>query len=82
MARAVADLDKTVKDSAQNYATKDMTDDHETRITKLETKNIIKDTLLWVGLVASAIINIILYITFFSGRKNNVIQLRYFPQSS
>lgn len=67
MAKAMKDLHDSVKDSSKHCAQKEVTDDHEMRITKLETKNIIKDTLLWVGLVASTIINIIFIYNLFSG---------------
>lgn len=69
LAKSVGDLDASVKEQAKNYATKDVTDDHEKRIGKLETKNIIKDTLLWVGLVASVITNIVLIYNLFGGGK-------------
>lgn len=69
LARSVGELESSLKESSKNYATKSTTDDHEKRIAKLETKNIIKDTLLWVGLVASAIINIILVYNTFGGGK-------------
>lgn len=70
MAQGIKDLDQTVKDSAKNYATKATTDDHERRLKKLETKNIVKDTLLWVGLFCSAIINIIFIYNLFSGGQS------------
>lgn len=69
MAKAMQDLDQTVKDSSNNYATKATTDDHEKRLKKLEVKNIVKDTLLWIGLVASALINVIFVYNLFSGGK-------------
>lgn len=69
LAKSVGDLDASVKEQSKHYATTATTDDHEKRIQKLETKNIVKDTLLWVGLVASAIINIILVYNTFNGGK-------------
>lgn len=50
MAQNMRDLDTTVKESAKNYATKDELSEVDKRVKRLETKNIIKDTLLWVGL--------------------------------
>lgn len=39
--------------------------DVEIRVTKLENKNDLKQTLLWVGLVASVIINIVMVAKLF-----------------
>jgi hypothetical protein len=69
LTRSVSDLDSSVKEQSKHYAPTSVTDDHEKRIGKLETKNVIKDTLLWVGLVASAIINIVLVYQQFGGGK-------------
>jgi len=40
MAKAMKDLHDSVKDSSKHYAQKEVTDDHEMRITKLETTNL------------------------------------------
>lgn len=41
------------------FATQQAHNELKARVAKLETRNNVKNTLLWVGLVASAIINII-----------------------
>lgn len=76
MGQKIIDLDNTLKDNTKNYASKtelevlsDDLDATKRRVSKIETKNIVKDTLLWVGLVASAVINIVFVYNLFTGGK-------------
>lgn len=66
--KQIEELKQTIANMNSLFATKSSLSDVETRVTKLEARNNIKSTLLWVGLVASAIINIIaLYNLFTKG---------------
>lgn len=55
----VKEVKTIIQDLPNGFATKDDLAAFDKRIVKLENKENIKNTLLWVGLVASAIINII-----------------------
>lgn len=62
----IRDVKKLIRDLSNGFATKE---DHarlEARVDVLEKRNGFKQTLLWVGLVASAIINIIVIYNLFS----------------
>ena len=63
----VNELKEVVERAANNFATKDELGRLEVRVGLLENRNGIKNTLLWVGLVASAIINIVVIYQLFSG---------------
>jgi archaellum component FlaC len=41
-----------------NYAAQKDVLDLESRVVKLETRRVVKDTLVWVGLVASVLLNL------------------------
>lgn len=67
MAEEITKLGEKIDDFTHSAASKE---DHiklEARVTALEKKDTIKQTLLWVGLVASAIINIVMVYKTFSG---------------
>jgi len=70
----IQSLKYSVEEAAKNYATKEdvaeLKTNHDSRITKLETKQTLKTTILWVGLVASAIINIVVIYQLFTGGKS------------
>jgi hypothetical protein len=67
ISREIHELKKTIANMPNGFATKD---DHiklERRVVKLEEMKNLKNTLLWVGLAASAIINIIALYNLFTG---------------
>jgi len=68
MAKDIKSLTDTVSKFPDGFATKDALAGVDSRVTKLESRNGIKNTLLWVGLVASAIINIVVIYQLFSGK--------------
>lgn len=57
-----------LKDILKGHPTQKAFDELDERVTALETKNTLKNTLLWVGLVASAIINIVVIYQLFTER--------------
>lgn len=59
MREDISELKELIKEMPNTFATKSEVTDLRLRVIKLEAKNGIKTTLLWVGLVASAIINIV-----------------------
>lgn len=69
MSQKIFDLERLIKESQKTYATKEALSLLEGRVTSLENIKNLKNTLLWVGLVASAIINIIVIYQLFSGGK-------------
>lgn len=65
----IAQLKKIMETLPSGFVTKD---DHmalDRRVVKLEGKDNLKNTLLWVGLVASAIINVVVIYQLFTGKK-------------
>lgn len=69
LAEGLSTVNKKLDDAASNFVAKDEAVAMEKRIAKLESRNDLKNTLLWVGLVASAIINIVVIYQLFSGNK-------------
>jgi hypothetical protein len=67
ISKKLEELENTLKSQQAIYATKETVADIETRVTILEERNTLKNTLLWVGLVASAIINIVVIYQLFTG---------------
>lgn len=73
MSQKIGELNSTILKQSATHATKEEVDefkiDVNARLKVLETKNTIKDTLLWFGLVASAVINIVFIYQLFTGNK-------------
>lgn len=67
MRNDMADMKKILETMPSAYVTKEEHAAHDRRLIALESKNNLKNTLLWVGLVASAIINIIVIYQLFTG---------------
>lgn len=65
----VASLNGKLDSLLATFAEKDDLLALEKRVVRLEGRETLKNTLLWVGLVASAIINIILVYNTFGGGK-------------
>ncbi|MBV1778666.1 hypothetical protein KRR55_06010 [Paeniglutamicibacter sp. ABSL32-1] len=65
----ISEMKELIKGFPALFATKVELAALDTRIKNLERRNGIKTTLLWVGLVASAIINIIGAYRLFDGPK-------------
>lgn len=68
MNQEIMGLKNAMKEMPNGFADVKSVSSLEARVVKLEDKNSIKQTLLWVGLVASAIINIVVIYQLFSGR--------------
>lgn len=68
MTQSINSLEKKVDDLPNGFASIKSQSVLEARVAVLESKNNIKTTLLWVGLVASAIINIIALYNLFTGK--------------
>lgn len=60
-------INKKLEVMTDVYASKEDLEEVKVRVLALETKNNFKSTLLWVGLVASAIINIVVIYQLFTG---------------
>lgn len=69
MRQDINDLKDLVRSQSGLYAPQRDLEELDKRVAKLEGRNNIKDTFLWVGLVASAIINILVIYQLFTGRK-------------
>ena len=67
MADQLDKMSNKLNELTTNFAEKEEVAKLEIRVEKLEGKNGFKQTLLWVGLVASAIINIIALYNIFTG---------------
>jgi hypothetical protein len=67
ISQKLVELDQTMKALPNGFASlKDLTE-LEARVVSLESRQNIKNTLLWVGLVASAIINVVVIYQLFGG---------------
>lgn len=62
-------INKKLDSMSETYATKEDHDELKVRVVALESKNTLKNTILWVGLVASAIINIVVIYQLFVGKS-------------
>lgn len=51
-------IDRKLDELGSSYASKSGMDELENRIVKLENRRLIKDTVIWVGLVASVLLNL------------------------
>lgn len=51
-------IDRKLDELGSSYASKAEMDDLETRVVRLENRRIVKDTVVWVGLVASVVLNL------------------------
>lgn len=69
LADGLAGVNKKLDTAASNFVDKSEASALEKRVTTLEKRNDLKNTLLWVGLVASAIINIVVIYQLFTGPK-------------
>lgn len=69
MREDIHELKRLVESMATSFATKDEVEAVKKRVSKLERRNDAKNTLLWVGLVTSAIINIVVIYQLFAGNK-------------
>lgn len=67
MRQDITEMKKILETLPSAYVTKESHAELEVRVAALETKNTLKNTLLWVGLVASAIINIVVIYQLFTG---------------
>jgi len=65
----MAELKALMESIQKGFVSKDDFISHDKRIAKLESFNGLKTTLLWVGLVASAIINIVMVYNLFGGGR-------------
>ncbi len=68
MRNDISELKKIMETMPNGFATKDELMQLDKRVVTLESKNNLKNTLLWVGLVASAIINIVVVYQLFTER--------------
>lgn len=62
----IKELKDIVKEMPNGFVTKDQHAELDKRVVKLEDRQNLKNILLWVGLVASAIINIIALYNIFT----------------
>jgi hypothetical protein len=69
MREDISELKKLLETMPGAFATKDDLAGLTARVIILEKRNGAKNTLLWVGLVASAIINIVVIYQLFTGSK-------------
>lgn len=67
MAEQLQAMSDKLNELTNSFAEKEEMAKLEVRVEKLESKNGLKQTLLWVGLVASAIINIVVIYQLFTG---------------
>lgn len=51
-------IESKLNDLGSNYAGQKDVLDIENRVVKLETRRVVRDTLIWVGLVASVLLNL------------------------
>lgn len=72
MRKDIAELKALMESMPSGFVSKDDFIAHDKRITRLESRDGLKTTLLWVGLVASAIINIVMVYNLFGGGSNGV----------
>lgn len=63
----IQELKTIVKEQGEHYATNVALSALDIRVNSLEKHNDLKNTLLWVGLVASAIINVVVIYQLFTG---------------
>ena len=68
MSQELKELKDVVKEMPNGFASIKDLGALATRVTVLENRNNLKNTVLWVGLVASAIINIIALYNIFTNR--------------
>lgn len=68
MNQEILELKETMKEMPNGFAQIKDVAGLESRVATLESKNDFKQTLLWVGLVASAIINIVVIYKLFTGK--------------
>lgn len=66
MNQEIMELKEAMKEMPNGFASIKSLSDIEGRVIKLEGRDNIKQTLLWVGLVASAIINIVALYNIFT----------------
>ena len=70
MRHDISELKQLMQSLPNGFATKDDLNKVDMRVIALEKRNGVKGTLLWVGLVASAIINIVIIYRLFTGEIN------------
>ncbi len=68
ISRELHELKKTIADMPNGFTTLEAHSELKDRVSALENRQGIKQTLLWVGLVASSIINIVALYNLFTGR--------------